>query len=207
MKCEKATEIIDRMVFESSIRTDPLLQSHIESCSSCKAYYDDSMNHSSIIRSLQKNEPVLQDANGLADIIMEAVSNVTSSEQNPIKSSRAISMAVRLLAAATVSLFIVLGIEQYMVLDKIQTLESRLENTSPKRTLLSQDYFAYQLLNSRPSEGGYSLEFIDNIHKGGLRQKILVARLSSTKYRRYAQYSKFLSEEQIKFIQTVNQAN
>lgn len=102
-----------------------------------------------IIRKM-KMDPELVNPEHLTESIMEAIGEAGRNKSE----SRIIKTATRLLAAASVLLILVLGIEQYIVVNKIARLEN--ENTTPMiSTIVKKPY----LLNYNT---GLSLDLISN---------------------------------------------
>ena len=75
-----------------------------------------------LVSGLRQKEPVLKDPDELTDRIMMAIRNVPRVSGQAPRQNRLI-MLQRLLAAASVCLFLVFGYEQYFVVDKIGKLE------------------------------------------------------------------------------------
>jgi hypothetical protein len=81
-----------------------------------------------MISDLRKREPVLERPDELTDDIMEAIlakKVPIIAMTHPSRRSRTLILATRLLAVASVCLFLVFGYEQYVVVDKIGRLESQ----------------------------------------------------------------------------------
>jgi len=81
-----------------------------------------------LVSALRRKEPVLQDPGQLTDDIMRSIMLKAETGKIPAKQvsekpGRRIAMVARLLAAASVCLFMVFGYEQYVVVDKIGKLE------------------------------------------------------------------------------------
>lgn len=82
-----------------------------------------------LFAALRSKEPVLKDPEELTGNIMEAIRKKTEIRTVPVvpveKSNRQLTIILRLLAAASVCLFLILGYEQYVVIDKIGRLEGQ----------------------------------------------------------------------------------
>ncbi len=78
---------------------------------------------------LRQSEPRLKDPEMLTDNIMLEIARKAPTHQWPPpkrkKPGRIITLASRILAAASICLFFIFGYEQYVVVDKIGTLESQ----------------------------------------------------------------------------------
>lgn len=82
----------------------------------------------SLIASLRERKPILKDPGGLTDDIMNAISKTAKVTSHQSKKSSEIPVIIiirRLLAAASVCLFLVFGYEEYVVVDKISRLEEQ----------------------------------------------------------------------------------
>lgn len=81
-----------------------------------------------MISDLRRHEPVLKKPEELTDDIMEAImakKAPVTAMSNHSRRSRTLVLASRLLAVASVCLFLIFGYEQYVVVDKIGKLESQ----------------------------------------------------------------------------------
>ncbi len=181
MNCELIREKIDQLVFEKNELTRAEVSGHIETCNSCKAYYEESMAANKIIEVIQK-EPCLHDPAGLTNNILTVIDEV---EQTPKSTKinnngKIIRLIRRTLAAASVSLMIIFGVEQYIVLDKIIKLEDAASNISDEHSNISirnlihynngkQIAFYKQLTTDKPN----------NQNHIELRTRIMLARISS----------------------------
>ena len=181
MNCKLIKEKIDQLVFEKNELTRAEVSGHIESCNSCKEYYRENMAANRIIEVIQK-EPCLHDPAGLTNNILTAIDEV---EQTPKSTKinnngKIIRLIRRTLAAASVSLMIIFGVEQYIVFDKIIKLEDAASNISNEpgnisiRNLVhfntgNQIAFYKQLTTDKPN----------NQNHIELRTRIMLARISS----------------------------
>jgi hypothetical protein len=82
-----------------------------------------------LVSALRNRKPVLKNPEGLTDDIMKAVHELSADDKTDksVKSRQlpAIIMLRRLLAAASVCLFLVFGYEEYVVVEKISQLEKQ----------------------------------------------------------------------------------
>jgi hypothetical protein len=78
---------------------------------------------------LRQSEPRLKDPDRLTDDIMQEIARKKPSQQGPTpekkKPNRIITVASRMLAAASICLFFIFGYEQYLIVDKIASLEDQ----------------------------------------------------------------------------------
>jgi hypothetical protein len=81
-----------------------------------------------MISDLRKREPVLERPDELTDAVMAAIrikEAGSSQSKKPAQRPQTLTFVTRLLAAASVCLFLVFGYEQYVVVDKIGRLEAQ----------------------------------------------------------------------------------
>lgn len=123
MNCEKVQERIDEMIFNSGVHPDQNIQSHLNTCEECSSYYQEAIKDRQLMKVLEDSQPVLLNPEGLTDSIMQSITNEPSEQD---KDTSNIKLLIRLLAAAVIALLLTLGIEQYIVLNKILILETEL---------------------------------------------------------------------------------
>ncbi len=109
-------------------------------------------NLKQIVNALRRNEPELREPEKLTEDIMLAIQHEEQdrSSLHPMKSSRLprLILLQRLLTAASVCLFLMFGIEQYMVVDKVNQLENQNRSVT---------YFSYAQFASRITKSGIPL--------------------------------------------------
>ncbi len=115
------------MVFEGETQFDPGEQSHNDECEGCRKYYADAAKAAELMREIRQWEPELHHPAELTESIIASVPY----ERNLHSSAVSFRLITRLLAAAVVTLVLTLGIEQYMVLSKIQRLEACIDKIKP----------------------------------------------------------------------------
>ncbi len=59
MNCKKVQERIDEMIFNSGVRPDRNIQSHLNTCRECSSYYQEALKESQLIKEISNLEPVL----------------------------------------------------------------------------------------------------------------------------------------------------
>ena len=181
MNCELIKEKIDQLVFEKNELTRAEVSGHIETCNSCKAYYEESMAANKIIGAIQK-EPCLHDPAGLTNNILTVIDEV---EQTPksIKinnNGKIIRLIRRTLAAASVSLMIIFGVEQYIVLDKIIKLEDTTSNIPNEHSNINiRNFIRYNTDNQIVSFKQLTTDKPNDQNHIKLRTRIMLARISS----------------------------
>ena len=125
MNCESVQRNIDSFLLE---KKRPLTQNesnHIAECPSCREYYDSTFLLLKLANTLKENEPTQKNASSLTESIMLEINKET--ESKPVKKQNTIFTSLnfqRLLAAASICLLMIFGIEQYRVLDKIEKSET-----------------------------------------------------------------------------------
>ena len=181
MNCELIKEKIDQLVFEKNELLLAEVSGHIETCNSCKAYYRESMAANKIIGLIQK-EPCLHDPAGLTNNILTVIDEV---EQIP-KSTKVnnngkiIRLIRRTLAAASVCLMIIFGVEQYIVFNKIIKLEDAASNISDEHSNISiHNLIHFNTGNRIASYKQLTTGKPDNQNHIELRTRIMLARISS----------------------------
>jgi hypothetical protein len=122
MDCRNATEHLDKMIFEE-VPIEADLMQHIETCSSCNQAYRAALKAREVMDLVRRLEPVLKDPDEITNNIMFAI------QQGPQKTAFVPLFFQRLLAAASVSLFLVFGYEQYGVVKKVTALEIKFSET------------------------------------------------------------------------------
>jgi hypothetical protein len=84
---------------------------------------------SGIIAGIRQKEPILENPEGLTEDIMKAIREVKKENPPGIigKSGKSpvLTILLRLMAAASVCLFLIFGYEEYVVVDKISNLEKQ----------------------------------------------------------------------------------
>ena len=129
MKCNNIRKDIDRMVYPDEPDPGTEFYHHIESCKACSRYLEEARLVAGKIAGISRREPVLKNPEGLTEGIMQAIrfSSDKNHEQKVVLAgkNRGIIILKRLLAAASVCLFLVFGYEEYIVVDKISRLEKQ----------------------------------------------------------------------------------
>jgi hypothetical protein len=142
MNCRDATELLERMVFEE-VPMDKGLKQHIDTCPSCSQAYRDSLKAREVMTLIRGFEPSLSDPDAITDNIMFSI------QKAPQRTAFGPVLLQRLLAAATIALFLMFGYEQYGVVKKVTELETkfsetRLESRYPDPQRLASNYNIFQ---------------------------------------------------------------
>jgi len=116
MNCRDATGLLDRMIFEE-VPTDAELRQHIDNCPSCSKVYGDVLKAREVLDLVRRSGPVLKDPDEITDNIMAAI------QQGSKKTVFVPQLIQRLLAAASIAIFLLYGYEQYGVVKKVSALE------------------------------------------------------------------------------------
>ena len=122
MKCELIKEKIDILIFEENKQLNSEISSHIKSCITCKLYFTESMGAKKIVRQMQK-EPELHNPNDLTKNILSLIDDIDQTQKSNSSNQKIYWLIRRSLAAASISLMLVFGIEQYILFDKISKME------------------------------------------------------------------------------------
>ncbi|MCD4680984.1 MAG: hypothetical protein K8S00_11415 [Bacteroidales bacterium] len=155
MKCEIIKKKIDLMVFEENKQLYAEISSHIESCDSCQSYFTESMEAKKIIGQMQK-EPELHDPDDLTNSILSAIDEADQTTKLNNSNSKIYWLIRRSLAAASVTLMLVFGIEQYMLFDKISTMEEHV-------SVISSEHKHINLYNIINYNLGFQPESINHL--------------------------------------------
>lgn len=160
MDCKKLQQRIDELISSEEIQLNTQEQLHLDDCQVCQHYFADAEKANQIINKIQQWEPVLDKPEELTDSIMSSIPKLS---QKPATRSINFRTATRILAAAVIALFFTLGIEQYMVLNKLQLLEvkmGKVQHDLPTEYLINRASLIdiKQLL--KVSDNGYTLENI-----------------------------------------------
>ncbi len=172
MKCGEIKDFFSRTdAIEKPIHKS--IAEHINNCDECHASYAYLLFQEKIIDRLQKNSPSIPNPHALTQSIMEAVSEEavgnTPLHSKKIRIRKISGITSRFLTAASIGLFILLGIEQFNFLQKTSKLEQFVDNTKAAvpaymigqqllqhRNHLSADLFLqYQHSKSKYLEGKY----------------------------------------------------
>ena len=129
MKCSNVKKEIDRLVYLVEPDAGNEIYRHIDSCKSCSQYMEESRRVAGKIAGIRHREPVLNNPEGFTEDIMMAIrsssDNMHKQKKGKIRKYRGIIILQRLLAAASVCLFLVFGYEEYIIVDKISRLEKQ----------------------------------------------------------------------------------
>jgi cytochrome c-type biogenesis protein CcmH/NrfG len=116
-----------------------------------------------ILDLLRKSEPVLKNPEGMTEAIMAAITQPAGQRRVP-----AIFLLQRLLAAASVALVLLFGYEQYIVVEKVSTLEKRFSE------IKSDPRYAYTLYfgsSGNLSKAGISFPELEKLISTGMLTK------------------------------------
>lgn len=136
MNCSDIPEILDRMIFED-VPADAGFMQHMHTCASCAQAYAEALKAREVMNLVRSSEPVLHNPGELTGNIMAAVPESPSAHimagisARPEHTFRVPLLLTRLLAAASVALFLLFGYEQYGIVIKISTLEKQCAEIKP----------------------------------------------------------------------------
>lgn len=160
MDCKKLQQRIDELISSEEIQLNTQEQLHLDDCQVCQQYFADAEKANQIINRIQQWEPVLDNPEELTDSIMSSIP-----KQSHKLTARSINFrtATRILAAAIVTLLLTLGVEQYMVLNKVQLLEAKMgkvQHDHPTKYSINKASLIDIEQILKVSDNGYALENI-----------------------------------------------
>jgi hypothetical protein len=117
------------LIFEKEKQLMTDVSEHIESCESCRAYYNENQKAIKTMELAQK-EPKLRNHESLTNSILTAIEDIDQIPEPNTKNQKIIRLITRTLAAASISLMMIFGIEQYIVIHKITELENQVSQVS-----------------------------------------------------------------------------
>jgi len=170
MKCEIVIEKIDQYFFEGLEDLDAGTKQHLESCRDCNLHFINQKSAGDVVRRIADFEPLLNDPAGLTEDIMMGISDAeqasdTIKKITPLSIFKNVSFR-RALSAAAIILFAVFGVEQYMVLDKINRLENQAQNASAKKTPV-RNAWEFKILRNFNQAKSTNKELIQKLNKLG----------------------------------------
>jgi len=181
MNCNLIKQKIDNLVFEKDSQSTDMVTKHIESCDSCKSYFNKSISTNKMF-DLLKTEPKLHNSTELTNSILSVIEDEDQipNATRKIGHHKILQIIRRSLAAASVSLMIIFGIEQYIVFDKV----SKLENFTSK---ISNEHENISLQKIVQFNTGMHIDFYkeliitdsDNPNHRKIKTRLMLARLSS----------------------------
>ncbi len=128
MKCEKAIQNIDKYFSEWAGELGPETRDHLEACRDCHRHFMAHGKASGLITHIRDFEPELSDPSGLTDDIMDALHDSESEKEVKHLTIFQNKIFRWSISAAAVILFSLFAFEQYLVLDKINQLETQYQN-------------------------------------------------------------------------------
>ncbi len=148
MICEIVIEKIYEQVYENTNHLDDELMRHIADCPSCNSYYEECLSAKKVATFLNQKQPVLNNPQKLTNSILDGINEIEPKKQD-VRTKFFIT-AKRFLVAASVSLIIVFGYEQYVVMEKMIKLEEQMSDVQ-EVDINSSDY--HQILINYPGQG------------------------------------------------------
>lgn len=132
MKCEIVIQNIDQYFCKGLAKLDAETRQHIASCHDCNLHFTKQKSAGDVVKRIADFEPVLKDPASLTNDIMKGLPDAdkapeTTKKITPVSIFKSIHLR-RALSAAAIILFAVFGVEQYLVLDKINRLETQYQN-------------------------------------------------------------------------------
>lgn len=124
MECSFVKEKIEQFVYDKINRPDDEIIRHISGCPECQAWLKSCQSIQKITAILSRIEPVITDPQQLTNNIMAEIDEPLAKKSR--QQTKVLGMARKLLAAASVMLFIVFSGEQYIFVKKVIKLENSL---------------------------------------------------------------------------------
>ncbi len=179
MKCETVKKKIDQLIFEESSTLIEEVRKHLEICEQCEAYHQRCNEMRKVTSMLQKS-PILADPEKLTEDILLAIENA---DQNPAinqlySSEKVIRLITKALAAASVILVIVFGIEQYQVVNSVSKLETYSSAVSTENPYVSLKKLVIYNAGTNIS-GETKIDEITFLNQKKISTQIMQARISS----------------------------
>lgn len=181
MNCNLIKQKIDHLVFEKDSLLVAEVGNHIESCDSCKSYFNESISTNKMLE-LLKSEPKLHNPIELTNSILSVIEHEDQipNATNKIGHHKILQIVRRSLAAASVSLMIIFGTEQYIVFDKILKLENVTSKISNEHENISfQKILQYNTGRHIDFYKELIMTGFDNPNHRKIKTRLLLARLSS----------------------------
>lgn len=125
MDCNEIRNRIDKWRMEDGERLPKKVFSHLDECEACNVYYEIHKKFNVLIANLRSQQPLLKDSDLFTDEILISIQHKKNKRVN--RTIPLTTILTRGLAAAVVVLFITLGMEQYVVLQKVHHLEVQLD--------------------------------------------------------------------------------
>jgi len=204
MNCTHAKEKIDQLVFEKNKEQLKEVEQHISTCESCSNYFSESLPNQRLFETLKKAEPTLKNPEVLTNSILSKIENLE--QESPVPNTAVKSgppklspLFVRLLAAASVCLLLVLGVEQYKVVTKVRSLEATLNLTSGNSTYTAQSS-GFMLPDASKLNSGLINFMLTRNNKGALQTAINYQSEQQSKKRDAPQQNTFLNSRLYKLI-------
>ncbi|MEJ2596051.1 MAG: hypothetical protein P8100_13230 [bacterium] len=144
MNCKEIDKLVNLALFDADHAERHKVTDHISQCDRCSKLYGNLAAVAAMMDKLKKTTPQLDDSESIAltDSIMEAVTDqVAPAGITHKREGKALSLMIRILAAASVLLIITLSVEQYLIVEKVRTLENNLE-LPEKRTIAVNNNFS-----------------------------------------------------------------
>ncbi|NQU31915.1 MAG: hypothetical protein HQ521_01665 [Bacteroidetes bacterium] len=185
MNCHSIKEKIDQLVFEKNDQDIKEIKSHINTCDSCAKYFNDNITATRIIR-LMQHEPYLSNPDDLTNNILDAIEEVDQIPHLEKSNTKIIRIVRRLLAAASVLIIIIFGIEQWVVIDKVSRLEKYASNAQTENRNISYETLI-SFNTGMQFNTGYEIvinKFVNPAHQQ-LDTRIMIARLSAIPLRQF----------------------
>ncbi len=137
MNCKNIKSKLDDHFDQVNSQLNPEILRHLDSCEDCRNYYQSFSTANEVISALQSTEPILSEPHILTDKIMMEIANEQPELSDKSNRARILVWSQKLIAAASVCLFLTFGFEQYIVVNKIVALENKLSDISSEMPVVS----------------------------------------------------------------------
>jgi hypothetical protein len=126
MNCSDVSQLLEKMIFEEG-PVNAGLGEHIADCPTCAEQYRDALRAREVMENLRRPVPMPGNPDELTENIMFAI-------RQESRETKIIPLLQRILAAASVALFLLFGVEQYGVVKNVSDLEAQLSETRIEST-------------------------------------------------------------------------
>ena len=202
MNCDEMERLLDAGLFEDDSEALKKAHQHAATCNNCAERYGNILQSGNILKAIRHTTPRMtdRDAEALTNKVMEVIS---SPDQSAVKQKTreihgsGIRIFIRLLAAASIVLFMVFGAEQYFVLEKLSRLESQMDLAQQSKPVHVnfRSLLPGKELNGRENEN--LSHFLMEVRDDLFRQSLLKYRFKQVSTIYLTQFAGNLSEQQL----------
>ena len=197
MNCQEIDKLVDLALFESDPAATQTVMDHISYCDRCSKRYGNLKAASSFMDKLRKTTPGLEisETVALTNSIMDAVSEPGRPAQiTQKKGINTLSLIIRILAAASVLLFMTLSIEQYLIVEKVRKLEKNLQLTESIAVERNYNFLSMPLRETDLKRTEQLTGLVENLKKNSFRTLLLRNRILNQPPVNYGMLSDLLTD-------------